>query len=459
MKSTTTLRLLVGLVVLVAVTTLASVSFAESGSTPSSSRGSTGIPHGVTLRQIDGGLHYFAHLDAKSAWMDTTMLLGGWEEEPLNATDVGYDRKMGNNIYWDAAGSPQQMGCGGPCLVDYNVMRAHGMHICSPNPPDAHTGSETVCAMVGDELDMTTGPSVTAAEKAFDNPPVHGVVVYQGYGKGVLFWYNNAQSRQFVKYSDVLAADSYWMTDSALDIPSQGGCALLPRSARACLNGPGLTTAQRALPANYAYNIMRLERLQSLNGGSKPVVADVETGCPFTSGGGCSTPPAFTAAAWHAIIAGARGIIWFQHNFSGPCYDFYTFYDGSNPHSPMYHCEITRGETLADLVSAVSAVNHEILRLNSVLLAPFAEHYVKVGNADVSFMAKYADGKFYIFAASGRLADVPRHNQYVRFTIAGGYTGPVTVVGEHRVLHAVRGVFTDLFVNADSFHIYEIGKS
>ena len=41
--------------------------------------------------------------------------------------------------------------------------------------------------------------------------------------------------------------------------------------------------------------------------------------------------------------------------------------------------------------------------------------------------------------------------------LAGGYTGPVTVVGEHRTLQAVKGVFTDTFANADSVHIYEIG--
>ncbi|HXW43597.1 MAG TPA: hypothetical protein VEL03_02335 [Streptosporangiaceae bacterium] len=437
------------------VVTHSASSPASSPSTPAST--GLAIPAGVKLRQIDGGRHYFGSLDARSAWMDTTMLLGAWEEQPLSATDVSYDVQMGNNIYWNVAGTPQNMSCGGPCLVEYGVMRAGGMHLCTPNPPDSTSGSETVCTMVGDELDMTSGPNPSAAEQAFDSSPVPGVITYQGYGKGVLFWETNAQASQFLKYSDLLAADSYWMTDPSLEVASQGGCALLPESA-ACLEGNGLTAAQTALPANYAYNVTRLEYLESLDGGSKPVVVDVETGCPMTNGE-CTTPAAFTAAAWHAIIAGARGIIWFQHNFSGPCIDYNTFYDGSNPASSMHDCRINGDETLSDIVSAVSAVNHEILGLNRVLLSPFADNYVSVGDADVSVMAKYSGRAFYVFAASGLPADPPPYNQTVTFRVAGGYTGNVYVVGEHRVLHAVDGVFTDTFADADSFHIYKLDGS
>jgi len=273
-----------------------------------------------------------------------------------------------------------------------------------------------------------------------------------------LFWETDAQAARFLTYSDTLSADSYWMTDPDLDLPSQGGCALLPDSASACNggSGPGLTTAQRALPADYAYNVAHLEQLQARNGSSKPVTVDIETGCP-SSNGACTTPAASTAAAWHAIIAGARGIIWFQHNFSGPCVDFNTFYDGSDPSSPMYHCHQTPGVTLHDVVTHVSAVNHEVAGLNNVLLSPFAEHYVSVGHADVSVMAKYSHRTFFVVAAAGKPALPPANNQVVTFKLAGGYTGPVTVIGENRVLHAVNGIFTDNFANEDSVHIYEVG--
>ncbi len=327
------------------------------------------LPAGVTLGQIDGGPHYYAHIHPASAWMDRHIMLGAWLEQPLTGAEVRYDVAMGNNIYWNLASSPSDRNCGNqPCRVNFNVIRQDGMHASAPDVT-SRSGSETVAYEGTDEPDMDFGPGSTgwAHNNTYNqsscipsgsscgytvanfyytgHPARYGSPGYpagrkpitQGFGKGVLFWETNTQAARFLTYSDTLSADSYWMTDSDLNVPSQGGCALLPDNAAACGSGAGtgLTSAQRALPANYAYNVTRLERLQARNGSVKPITVDVETGCPG-SNGICTTPAASTAAAWHAIIAGARGIIWFQHNFGGPCIDFKTFYDGSNPSSPMY---------------------------------------------------------------------------------------------------------------------------
>ena len=96
-------------------------------------------------------------------------------------------------------------------------------------------------------------------------------VNHQGYGKGVLFWDTTAQAAEFMRFSDMLSADSYWMTDPALNVPSQGGCALFPKSPVICKGGgSGLTNGQRALPANYEYNVTRLEQLQARTGHQSP---------------------------------------------------------------------------------------------------------------------------------------------------------------------------------------------
>ena len=448
------------------------------------------LPRGVTLRQIDGGPRYYAHISPGSAWMDQHIMVGAWLEQPLSAREVRDDVAMGNNIYWSLAGDPlDTKDCGGaPCRVNYNVIRAVGMHASAPDVT-SRSGSETVAFEGTDEADLNFGPGyngwnprgtynqsscIPAGSRcgytvarffyrgrpaSYGSPgyPIGKKPITQGFGAGVLFFDTNAQDAKFLTYSDTLSADSYWMTDQHLDLAAQGGCALLPSSAAACGSGNGLTDSQRALPANYSYDVTNLEQLQAMNGRSKPVTVDVETGCPGADGI-CTTPAASSAAAWHAIIAGARGIIWFQHNFSGPCVDFRAFYDGSNPSSPMYGCQQTPGVTLHDVVKRVSAFNHLVARLNSVLLSPFAEHYVRTGGADVSVMAKYSRGVFYVFAASGKPATPPRNNLSVTFRVAGGYTGPVTVIGERRTLHAVNGVFTDTFANADSVHIYRIGR-
>ena len=440
-------------------------------------------------RQVDGGPHYYAMISPHSTWMDQHILLGGWDEMPTSAADVAYDRAMGNNIYWSLAGEPAAAGCEYLCRVDYDVIRAGGMHVVAPDTT-AESGSETVGYQGNDQPDLKYGPGsdgwnrassqqssgacipsgaqcgFSVAKYFYTNRPAEyggtgqlpeRLPVNQGYSKAVLFWETDAQAAKFLSYSDILSADTYWMTDPSLAGATQGACALLPQSA-ACADGygPGLTTAQRALPANYAYNINRIKQIENESGQSKPIVADIETGCPVQHGT-CTTPAAARAAAWHSIIAGARGILWFQHNFSGPCVDYRSFYDGSDPASSLYNCQQTPGVTLHDVVANAAAVNHQIASLNGVLLSPSAENYVNVGRADISVMAKDANGTFYVFAAAGKPADPPPANQSVTFKLTGGYTGKVTVIGEGRMLRAVNGVFTDEFANEDTVHIYRIG--
>jgi hypothetical protein len=417
--------------------------------------------------------------------MDDHILLGAWLQEPRNAAEVRLDAAMGENIYWNLAGRP------GVDHADYNVIRANGMHASAPDT-SAATGSETVAFDGFDEGDMDFGPGsngwqnngtysesacvptgsqcgfteanffYTGQPSSDGSPgyPVNGTPIHQGYGKGVLFWYTDAQAARFLKYSDILSADSYWLTDDDLSQASQGGCALLPDSPTACNGGggPGLSPAQTKLPANYAYNVTQLERLQALNGPSKPVVVPVETGCPFSggsSGGNCATPAQTVAAAWQALIAGARGIIWFQHNFSGPCQDDRTFSDGSEPSSGNYNCQQTPGVTLHDVVLAVTAFDKEVTSLNSALLSPTVIGYVS-SSGDVSTMVKAYGGSCYLFAGSGRPATPPPYNQSVTMTLADNYTGPVSVIEENRTVQAVNGSFQDTFADADSVHIYRI---
>jgi hypothetical protein len=450
------------------------------------------VPAGVTFRPIDGGVGYFEKLDPGSAWMDRHILLGAWLEQPLNDTEVGWDVALGENIYWNLAG---KVGDPSNNRADYNVVRAHGMHVSAPDHT-ANSGSETVMYDGSDESDMNFGagsngwrpgavsnrtacvPAGSAcgysvqsfyysgSPKPVSGPkttpyPIDGLPIHQGSGKGVLFWEPEAQASRFLTYSDVASADSYWLTDPDLRVPSQGGCALLPDNPTACAagNGSGLTAAQSELPANYAYNVTRLERLNKIAGKSKPIVVPVETTCPFRPGSSgankCPTPAQFTSAAWHALIAGARGILWFQHNFSGPCPDLRTFIDGSNPSSPMYKCQQTPGVTLHDVVRAVSAFNHRVAGLNRVLLSPTVDGYASTGG-NVSTMAKVYGGSCYVFTGAGRPGTPPSANQSVTFTLADGYTGTVRVNGENRTLRSSHGRFTDTFADANRIHIYRI---
>jgi len=421
------------------------------------------------LSQIDGGPNYFSKFNGNSGWLNDRILLGGWSEQPQTSAEVGYDVAMGNNIYWNLSGGS----------VSYNIIRAVGMHVVAPFS-QSDTGSETVGWLGTDEPDLRLGPGsgpfdiktdhcitstrcgYTAARFFYTGEPssigtltypIDGRVVLTGYGKGVLQFESPSEAVPFLQWSDILGADEYWFTDTNAYGSFWGACQAAPNSI-ACTNGKGFTPAQAQLAANYEANVTKLRSLQMLNGASKPIVADIETGCPFNNDK-CVTSAQFTAAAWHALIAGARGIVWFQHNFSGPCQDFRTFQDGSNPSSRFYHCQIVPGETMHDLVQAVTAFNVEVASLNSVLLSPIANGYA-TATGTVSVMTKYHNNQFYVFAGSGQPGVPPPTNQSVTFTLAGFPNATATVVNENRTIKVVNGQFTDTFVDANAVHIYQI---
>ena len=71
------------------------------------------------------------------------------------------------------------------------------------------------------------------------------------------------------------------------------------------------------------------------------------------------TPPQVRAAVWQSLIAGARGIVYFNHSFGGPDQTQHILRDGTDPNSPY-----------APIRSVVTSMNHEIAALARVLNSP-----------------------------------------------------------------------------------------
>ena len=224
-----------------------------------------------------------------------------------------------------------------------------------------------------DEVDMVLGPGAGYAEldAIHQSLPNDGRFRYNNYGKGVAFWETNAEAARFVNdFQDIVSADTYWFTDPNICSRTEGG-ALLAGGNRA------LTPAECRRAANYGATVTRVRDLVS-PAGSKPVWAFVEVGHPFTESHAPSIQPAEVGAAvWQSLIAGARGIIYFNHSFGGP--------------NQTQH--VLRDPSYAAIRAAVRDTNRRIGDLAFVLNAPTVTSGWSQGPGTTA-MVKWAKGHF-----------------------------------------------------------------
>jgi hypothetical protein len=180
-----------------------------------------------------------------------------------------------------------------------------------------------------------------------------------------------------------------------------------------------------------------MRHLDSLDGRRKPIWNVVELGWPFTesaaSGGRRILPAELRAAVWHSIIAGARGIVYFDHNF-GP----------GTPGSTIL------GEGYQDTRAMAISVNQQIKRLTPVLNAPTLTSGW-TANPSIRAMVKWQGGHFYVFAGS-------RKNVSSTGRVSIPCVGEAKAVrlGEAGRVPISGGSFTDSFADGNAIHIYRI---
>jgi hypothetical protein len=172
--------------------------------------------------------------------------------------------------------------------------------------------------------------------------------------------------------------------------------------------------------------------------GQRPVWNFVEVGWPSNAteaqGGRAIQPAEIRAAVWHSIIAGARGIIYFNHSFGGPY--------------RSQHC--LREPAYAAARTVVKRTNQLITQLAPVLNAPFADGFMTTSSS-VRAMAKFYDGKYYVFAGSK-----DNVSSMAAFSLSGIDGGTAMVVGENRSIPILDGKFSDGFEDGNAIHIYRI---
>jgi hypothetical protein len=391
-------------------------------------------PSGPSLRTVDGGEHYYDRFKNSFPTSPDFFPLGVWFTRTTSPEEIASDRALGLNTYVELSDDSN-----GQLIKDSGMAAL-------PSAPDPFSAGR----LLTDEADMWAGPGdapwtgkfspekpvcvpedaqcgytvMTELRKAVPT----GVLAYANYGKGVTFWESRKDAERFVNdFQDVVSADNYWFTDGAICqaeegsvLKNKGESALSPSECQLAANY-GLTTAYvRSLVRPWA---------------SMPVWNFVELGHPFPEDqSGTITTQQMRAAVWSSIINGARGIVYFVHNFGGPCRSYNLLRD---------HC----GDAMrADL----TAVNQQIGRLAPVLNAPFVDGYAQ-SDGPVDIAVKRYDGTNYLLVGATR-----NEPSDATITLSCGNADSAEVIDENRTLPITNRSFHDAFADGNAVHLYKI---
>lgn len=386
----------------------------------------------ITLREVDGGPDYYGRFSNSLPTDPSFFPIGVWLESVLDRGNVAMDSATGLNTYVELTANS-----------DVQLVKDSGMYAIPAFRHDAAAGFA-----LSDEVDMWAGPGnarwtgrypgeggpcfpmgspcgyTIQKERRAAAPP--GALLYANYGKGVTFWESDEEARGFLRgVQDVVSADNYWFTDPNICGRGEGGAILgYTRD---------LTREECRLAANYGWTVTRLRELQE-PANRIPVWAFVENGHPSgdVPNTATITGPELRAAVWSSLIHGARGIIYFNHNFGGECVTQHVIRDCGK-----------------DIVPALTAVNKQIKELAPVLNSPFLDGAVTT-SGPVDIASKLKDGKVFILSGAST-----HTGGTATFHLACGGSTAV-VIDENRTIPITGGSFTDTYADGNAVHLYRI---
>ncbi|MGH3852001.1 MAG: hypothetical protein ACRDR6_00575 [Pseudonocardiaceae bacterium] len=414
----------------------------------------------------EGGPAYWEQWPSTKPWANPSFFpIGVWFESVTQQSDVDLDKAAGLNTYVELDSNSSA-----------SLLRTNGMWSVT-DIPLVGNGSENVGWLIADEADMgyrsgydrwsgidgsdtciptqdaggRCGYTVLATKKAY--LPHNGEPFYANFGKGVMFWAStircarnqpmpchppaNSEAGQFINggYTNWISDDNYWYTDNDLCAGGQGGVLMAGEGPVDASGRHSLTPAQCHRASNYGLTVDKIRQLDAAGGKYQPVWAFVEVGHPSTGDTGRTiTGPQIQGAVMNSLIHGARGIIYFNHNFGGPCLSEHVLRDSCGAAVRPY----------------VIAVNQQITALARVLNTQSSQWTF---NPKLDTMLKQTpDGTHYVFA----MQKTGTSGAYTFTLPAGVDATSVTVLNENRTVAISGGTFTDSFASEEIYHIYKI---
>jgi F5/8 type C domain/PA14 domain len=389
-------------------------------------------PGAVTVQQVDGGPAYFGRFVNAAEWTSPNhFMIASWCRPVHEQAQVNRYLDFGLNTI---------ICLENPELTNEALLRQNGLKaIVQSNERTRFNdiGTETLGWNGGDEFDMTQGGEFRCENGEFQQElSRHGIgangiggdnrLIHVNYGKGVGIWsrlgfggWTDQRAACYVNHPwvDYVSIDTYYLTDTS--------------------------TQGHGHRRGYAYgnDIDRLRYLDGFDGQRKPTFLWVELGPPGSGETFAPQPAEVRSAVWHSIIAGARGVGYFDHNFGTD--------GGVNCGST-----ILRG-CYPQIYAMAQATNQQIKDLAPVISSPFVTSGHSLSGAQTRRMVKWHNGRFYVFLASyeggSATFSMPCVGNATAVRLA-----PSNMPGEAASIPVNGGSFTDSFADKNAVHIYRV---
>lgn len=384
----------------------------------------------------EGGAAYYAKFpDAvKAGWTNPNHFpIGLWWGQVSSNDEVAYDKSKGINTY--VVTNPN---------TDYKLFDNNNVsYIGTALQNQPRTSKSWVGDFMDDEVDGRY--SATAGQDYLDTLskklPDHNKLRYGNYTGMVISWQDNnaswaTASQNYVnKYNDATSIDAYWFSSAQCDWANPNGGAYITTFTKS-----NCRTAQ-----NYGRTVTSLRAQDAKDGKLQPIwnyIEDVDVAADGKQVHAL-TPVEVKGAAMSSIIHEARGLMWFNNSFGGPCASGNAIRDTQKK----------AGYACASTVNAMGEVNNLIQSLAPVLNT---QSYVWNFGTGTETMLKQYNGASYVFAMptdTGTNSGAGKKT----FTVPAALKGKkVTVVGENRTIALSGTTFTDSFANVNSYHVYKI---
>ncbi|NLI85969.1 MAG: hypothetical protein GX440_11410 [Propionibacterium sp.] len=398
------------------------------GSAPESAPSHEASSHDASLEYLpwEGGPEYWSQFENATQWSDPSFFpIGIWHNSVSSDAEAQWDKSHGITFYaemWEG--------------TDFALLERNEMYWVGGKLNDTFDESSPYWPGVSldDEVDGRYDPSegIAYQEDLKAQYADSGKFAFANYTQLVIGSDMDVTDQErYVNMPDAVSLDMYWYTIPFCDWrPYRGDLYADPVPESTCRTASSYGKALNGLTIRDEVDGQLQPRwifVENLNGLSGQDHVAYITGDQIKG------------AAMNSIINEARGLVWFNQSFTGPCESSAALRDAQVQGADFcgYEQIEAMGEVNTFVHSLAPIINTQSLGWT------FGE--------GLDTMLKFHDGSAYIFAMTDGAAGTRA------LALPAEITGEsAEVVGEDRTISVQDGSFTDDFATESSYHVYKI---